>query len=271
MGKAESLINNSRVLLATAVPSSVWKQIGRKGNTFEGEIISDEGVVSAYVKLLGPEDVLKEALCAVLAKRLSLPITQPYYVEVRNNEQFFGGKKLSTPAFGLGRPSIPSFKIQSDAVAEILNKWPELLKCAVFDLWIANSDRYPSTNLTFERNGTIWIFDHDDALASHLSPSTAVTSQLLGYATEDKGQMDLYRLRRDGWLIAEEIADLDWKEIRKDVQPNTVEGGSQFFDRYSKFLQARVSHLQKLIHEGLGLRQFELFPLPLAKDSRNEK
>src|SRR5690606_11046538 len=126
-----------------------------------------------------PDGVLKEALCAVLAKELNLPITQPYLVDLSNIRQYFAGLRYSTPAFGLERSRVPSFKFRTQAAQDALLKWPELLRCAVFDIWIGNGDRFPGTNLTFERNGTIWIFDHDDALAAHLSPATAIKSQLL--------------------------------------------------------------------------------------------
>src|SRR5690606_15443286 len=89
--KPPRMLNNHRVEVATAIPGSAWKPISEKGNTFEGEISTDEGVKAAYVKVLPPDGVLKEALCAVLAKELNLPITQPYLVDLSNIRQYFAG------------------------------------------------------------------------------------------------------------------------------------------------------------------------------------
>ena len=68
-------INDFHIQIATAYPGTRPVR-SKKKNVFLAEIQTDEGRKDAYVKLLNIEDIAKEALCAVLARKLHLPMLQ---------------------------------------------------------------------------------------------------------------------------------------------------------------------------------------------------
>lgn len=75
-------INDPRVQIATALPPLDHVST-RKGTTFRAPIIDVfRSRRMAYLKLLKLEDIAREALCAVLARVVGLPIKQAFYVYV---------------------------------------------------------------------------------------------------------------------------------------------------------------------------------------------
>lgn len=164
---AQMPINDFRIQLATAYPDATPVRSG-KGITFFAELATDQGRKQAFIKLLRIEDIAREAICAVLARKLFLPMLQPYYVSV--DPATLGGHVPRNPinvAFGLEADGLPNFRIASFQLEEELSNWQEALRLAAFDEWIFNRDRVPN-NLIFAGDGNFWLIDHDDALLDTL-------------------------------------------------------------------------------------------------------
>jgi hypothetical protein len=121
-------INDFRIQLATAYPGATPVRSG-KGTTFFAELSTDQGRKQAFIKLLRTEKIVREAICAVLARKLFLPMLQPYYVSV--DPATLGGHVPRNPinvAFGLEADGLPNFRIASFHLEEELSKWQEAVR-----------------------------------------------------------------------------------------------------------------------------------------------
>lgn len=115
----------------------------------------------AYVKSLSPRKIAVEAVCALLAELLDLPVPAPLLVLVRGDapEIRFGSAMIDAPPF---RHWI---SLHSTAALERVKKWKQLISTACFDEWVANPDRHAGNLLHDGRNG-FWLIDHELALAA---------------------------------------------------------------------------------------------------------
>lgn len=248
------VINDFHIQLATAYPD-LKKIPTRKGRTLRGDIETDDGVVPAYIKLLSIGDVAKEALCAVLARCLYLPVPQPFYVYTDPiNAGQASGNRFNI-AFGLQEELLPFRRLRDDDIAarELLS-WSSLYQCAAFDAWIANGDRFPD-NLLFAGNHDFWMIDHDDALAGYLLPSSSVNSRLFEIIRAGKSEHELYQIRERMLSYAKDYAEIDWNHIKKLVRPIELPGSEQYFDGYIEQLRKRGQHMRSIITTELGIKQ----------------
>jgi len=249
-------ISEFHIKLATAYPNSE-EAPSPKGRTFRAQIESDDEQPFAYIKLLRVEDLAKEALCAVLARKLHLPMLQPYYVSVDPyNFQDHPMGNAAHIAFGLEEDSLPTFRIRGQQIEDELLKWPELYRCAIFDEWIANNDRFPN-NLLYAGNQHFWLIDHDEALPN-INIDEPVQSQLLSLISKGKSELDLHRIRKKMLGYAKAYKEIDWDEIFNLVQPEMVPGLEQHISKYIKFLSERANVMSELISTCLDIRQAEL-------------
>ncbi len=250
-------INDFRIQLATAYPDATPVSSG-KGATFRVEIATDHGPKEAFIKLLSVEDIAREAICAVLARKLYLPMLQPYYVSV--DRVTLGGhlpRNSINVAFGLEADSLPNFRIASYGMEEDLSRWHEASRLAAFDEWIFNRDRIPN-NLLFAGDGNYWLIDHDDALPEYASPSANASSQMLQLLSHNKSEIELFGIRNELRTFIAGYRSVDWEEILELVLPHELTGSVSMFNRHIDFLSARTEHLDQIFSESLGIRQREL-------------
>ena len=253
-------INKFHVQLATAYPGVRAVDSG-KGNTLRGRIATDGGAKTAYIKLLGIEDIAREAICAVLARKLHLPMLQPYYVQVDptilSGVRGVGPKNPSNLAFGLEEELVPYRRVVNQLLDEELQLWPDALRVAAFDEWVFNRDRIPS-NLLFAGDHQFWLIDHDDALPNYASPECSSSSQLLQLLRKNKPQLALFRMHRSLRKRIEEYRSIDWNEILHLLNPHELTGSVSIYGRYIGFLRQRIGHLDSIFSQDLGIRQQEL-------------
>ena len=250
-------INDFRIQLATAYPGATPARSG-KGTTFFAELATDQGRKQAFIKLLRIEEIAREAICAVLARKLFLPMLQPYYVSV--DPATLGGHVPRNPinvAFGLEADGLPNFRIASFQLDEELSKWQEALRLAAFDEWIFNRDRIPN-NLIFAGEGSFWLIDHDDALPGYALPSASANSQLLQLLGHNKSEIELFRIRKELRTFVAEYRSIDWNEIFDLVRSDQLTGSATMFNSHIRFLRRRIEHLDRIFSESLGIRQGEL-------------
>lgn len=264
------LINDFHIQLATAYPGA--KQVrSSKGSTLKAEIATDEGRKNAYVKLLSIEDIAREAICAVLARKLHLPMLQPYYVNVDPTviEDHQAGN-IHKIAFGVEADETPAFRITNSLSEGDILGWEEALRLAVFDEWIYNRDRVPN-NLIFAGKGHFLLIDHDEALPNYASPTTCSSAQLLQLFAKNRSEFELYEIRRRAMEYVEEYLLIDWVEIYAFLSPENLPGSTQLFEKHIAFLSARRENMRGMIGQSLGIKQKELnFPTPnkMIKDKK---
>ena len=253
-------INDFRVQIATAIPP-LEPVSTRKGTTFRAPIYDVQGARRlAYLKLLRVEDIAREALCAVLARLVGLPIAQAFYVYVE--PAYAPGHVTGNTynlAFGLEREYYPTFSIANDQVHEDITRWPEALACGVFDEWIFNGDRLPK-NLVFASNGVYWMIDHDEALPNRAHVDDVCNAQILQVLSKGKSEWELHRLRRESLNVVERFKNINWAEVLNLVLPPdlaTINIGSHF-EKHIKFLRQRIDHMPEILANSLQIRQLDM-------------
>lgn len=262
-------LNNPRIEIATAYPD-VSKVDSGKGITLLGDISTDEGRKPAFLKLLSLEGIAREAMCSVLARRLHLPVRQGYYVSLGNTPFLRQAGNIEGLAFGCMHGFAPLFRLRDlPSFETALLRWPDLLKSAVFDEWIANEDRLPN-NMAFERGGIFWLFDHDEAFPGHVSPNTPVRSQLLILLAKDKTEIDLHRIRNQALDIVKSYENINWDEIYSDVRAKEFKILDSYFVRQINFLKARIPEMRTILTHNLGIKQTELFTSDIKNNVKNQ-
>jgi hypothetical protein len=263
-------LNNPRIEIATAYPNLEEISVGKgKGVTLLGDIHTDQGVKLAFVKLLSLEGIAREAISSVLARKLHLPVRQGYYVSLVNTRFHSQSGNVESLAFGalydftrlFRLADLPSFETE-------LLKWPELLKSAVFDEWIANGDRLPN-NMAFEQGNVFWLFDHDEAFPGHVSAGTAVSSQLLSLLAKDKAELALHRIRNEALEVVKSYEKIDWDEIYRGVRAKEFKSLEKYFVKQINFLKARIPEMRNILTQDLGIKQAELLLSDLQKNLKN--
>lgn len=264
-------INDFHIQVATAYPG-VRDVASKRGRVFRVAIRTDEGRKDAYVKLLNIEDIAKEALCAVLARKLYLPMLQPYYVCI--DRVTLGGALPANAfniAFGVEADNLPAFPITDNQMDERVCSWPEACRLAAFDEWIFNRDRIPK-NLLFAGDGHFWLIDHDEAIPGYASPSTPANNRLLQLLSHEKSEFELFKLHRRMRTHINEYKSIDWNEIVALLKSDELPKSQQIFRRYISFLKERTDHLDGIFSQVLGIRQDQLdFGLSTAETKSKEK
>lgn len=254
--------NNFQIRLATAYPG-VQPVQSSKGTTLKAEISTDQGRKDAFVKLISIEDIAREALCAVLARKLQLPMLQPYYVQV--DPSVIGDYRagnIYNIAFGLEANEAPAFRVIHHLTEEEISGWNDILRVAVFDEWIYNRDRIPN-NLIFTGNGQFSLIDHDEAMPNYASPDACANTQLLQHLVSNKSELELHQIRRKANKYIEQLRSINWGVIYELLLPNSLPGSAQLFKNKIKFLSVRSENMRAIITQSLGIKQQEFyFPTP---------
>jgi hypothetical protein len=265
--------NDFRIQLATALPG-VEAEPSRKDRTFLADIVIPDGVaIKAYVKLLPVEDIAREALCAVLARKLHLPMLRPFYVSV--DPSYTGNRQgnIQHVAFGIEKDILPAFRVRGQEMDTELRRWSDLERCAIFDEWIGNRDRYPN-NLLYAGNKQFTIFDHDEALPDGMSATALGGSNLLDMLVQGKqgNEFELHRLSKKLMGFAEDYKTIDWTEIMECLAPENIPGIDQHFKRFITLLAERAIVMRQIVEHRLGIRQIDwtLAPGSGKADGRQE-
>ncbi|MES2672918.1 MAG: HipA family kinase [Pseudomonadota bacterium] len=264
-------LNNPRTEIATAYPDlSKDNSAHGKGVTLLGDISTDQGRIRAFVKLLSPEGIAREAICSVLAKMLHLPVRQGYYVDLGSTQFHRQAGNVEGLAFGCMRGFTPLFRLKDlPSFESDLLKWPELLRSAVFDEWIANGDRLPN-NMAFERGNVFWLFDHDEAFPGHVGPNTPVCPQLLALVAKNKTELDLHRIRNQALAFVRGYESINWEEVSHCVRATEVKFLERYFVKQINFLKARIPEMQNILTQDLGIRQSDFFSSNPEKNAKNQ-
>ena len=268
------LQDSGKIELATAYLPENGEVEGGRNIVLETNIETDRGQVPAYVKLMSFEKIAKEALCAILAKTLGLPVKQPYYVNVNNLEPRYSRPNLGNLAFGVERGIIPPLSVRTGDIEDLVLKWTLLVRCGIFDEWIGNSDRYPRTSFSFEEDGTFWIFDHDDAFPELLlsMPENPIGSQLLSLAARGRSELELHMIRREAISFEKELREINWELVKQNMRIDQAFDLEPYVNKYIDFLIVRMGFLTEVVSKCIGLKQVDMFSngrRPQIQENRN--
>ncbi len=249
--------NCFQIRLATAYPGA-QPVPSSKGATLRAEISTDQGLKDAYIKLIDIDGVAKEALCAVLARKLQLPMLQPYYVQVDPSIMSdYCPSNIHNIAFGIEADEISAFRLTHLPTEDDISGWSDVLRLAVFDEWIYNRDRIPN-NLIFHGKRHFRLIDHDEALPNYASPGSSANAQLLQQLARNKSELERHRIRKKALVYIDEYKSIDWNEIHKLLLTENLPGSAQIFRKYIRFLAERSKHMHAIITESLDIKQQEL-------------
>ena len=265
-------LNNPRIEIATAYPNLKKISLGKgKGVTLFGDIHTDQGARLAYVKLLSLEGIAREAICSVLGRLLHLPVRQGYFVSMVNTQFHSQTGNVESLAFGTLYDFTRLFRLTELSGFEMeLLKWPDLLKSAVFDEWIANGDRLPN-NMAFERGNLFWLFDHDEAFPGHISKGTPVGSQLLALFARDKAEIELHRIRNQALEIVKSYEQIEWDGVYNYVRAKEFKILEKYFLKQISFLKNRVAEMRNILTQDLGIKQIDFFSSDIQKKPKESK
>ena len=162
--------------LATLLPSYPGPQlVAGQGveETWKAEVYAESGPTIAYVKMLEPQQLISEVVCALIGAALGLNMPKPFLVHVdranlsqsrkwQTDEQLricFGSEDQKHPS--LRRYLIGPSSLPAPVVNALLN-WASYKHTAWFDEWTANMDRHIG-NILYD-GSEFWLIDHSHAL-----------------------------------------------------------------------------------------------------------
>jgi hypothetical protein len=253
-------INDPQVQIATAIPP-LEPRPSRKGTTYRASIYDGRRTRrQVFLKLLKIEDIAREALCAVLARVVALPIRQAFYVHVDPVD--VPGQRSGNPhrlAFGLEQEHYLTFRIANDQTHDAIRRWDDALACGVFDQWIFNEDRLPN-NLLRASNNVFWLIDHDEALPSYARADQVCNSQILQVLREGKTELDLHRLRRKALHVIERFRKVNWTDLTHYVLSTDVAMTDirSHIEKHIEFLRRRIEHMPDILTHSLKIRQLDM-------------
>ncbi len=245
------------VQLGTLLPGATVAKIGRH-KPLDGVVITNDGELSAIVKILEPRKLLTELCCTTLARGVGLPVPPPILVKVSSQHYPNLDFRQDVLAFGSVRTNYPnygSYFNSKDSAERALKKWPKLVDCAAFDLWLGIEDRIPN-NLLFDGSNKFCLIDFDDAVAPHLAPETVTRGELSRCASQGLSEIELHRLRQKMSITIANAPDIDL--LYHAIPTGSFTEGSKILAQLLKFLQDRVPHMHRIITTNLGIKQLDL-------------
>jgi hypothetical protein len=210
-----------------------------------GMVRTTRGDIPVIVKAVPRREIAVELLCALLGQRLGLAVPEPVLVALPDHDLAFGSADVGHPSFR------HYLQVQNDPhILQRLLDWPQLVRAASFDDWIANPDRHVG-NVLFDGAGQFWLIDHGLALAQGLDPAASVNNQLLDLARHGRDELALQRLKRDLIGFAETYR-------REDVQAAGDRVPLLHAVELVDFLTVRLAHLTGFVRKRLHPRQQDI-------------
>jgi hypothetical protein len=224
----------------TAVVDTAGKGINQ---SVRGVVRIASGDVEAYVKILDIREIVVECVCAILGRRLSLPIPAPLLVYVPEE---FGGPTLAFGSVTVASPDLMFFLRagHSEAVGARLRNWSLLQPAGCFDEWIGNCDRHLE-NMLHDGVDRFWLIDHGLAVHDGWAPdSTFPENKLMSFLVDGLAEKELQSLLQRVIKIADDHAGEDL--ARCDISDLALVVGAMLPDAVVNWLTARQPHLVRL-------------------------
>lgn len=249
------------VQLMTVLPGG--KRHSPGSNVWQCAVQLNDGLGTAYVKLVPPYQLVREVVCALVAQAAGLPVLAPG-VALLDSAQLDDVE--SRYAFAtLAVHTRAAQGIRDDYVfREQLSRWTDFGKTIAFDSWIANSDRTPA-NLLFRGPSDFLLIDHGEAIPHGMAVDAPTVNRLARLALSDVSRVeeDVAVQRVQHAAAAFDLVDLKKVEV---ASLSGGWGGESMLRECCRFLADRLRYLDDLIVQSFGAGQQSL-PLRQATDS----
>ena len=217
--------------LATLLPSVPGPQLVNGlgvEETWKAAIYAETGPTVAYVKMLEPNQVLSEVVCALVGLAFGLNIPKPFLVHVQradlSQSRKWNANETQRICFGSEDARHPSFRQvlhaqqgHTNALMNQLLNWSGYKETAWFDEWTANVDSHIG-NILFD--GTdFWLIDHGHAFTGSrwvpgdLDPSKHFNNKFLSPGYVAKFNM----LIKQEWISSAGAESLKYQAIALDA------------------------------------------------------
>ena len=258
-------------MLGTLLPGAELLEDNSKNPVWKAPIKLSDRTEFVYLKLLDPRKIFVEAICAIIGREVGLPIPEPVLVKIPQHllVDLLGlDEDEKTPklniAFGSMDADYPSLNRilnveDNEHIWSKLQSHSKSLEAAVFDEWVANSDRHWG-NLLYDGGDEFIFIDHDLALPEGVGKDIAVDDNLLLDFIRDKSDelskaRILKQVRGD---LSENYAQVDIKQCVEICYGSSLLEQEKL-DQIVTFLTERINFLHKIIQEKLKPEQGELF------------
>lgn len=217
----------------------------------------DRGTIVAYVKITDHRKIFIECVCAIVGRRLGIPIPPPCLVNIPFQDY---SDIVDADTLGFGSEDVELQSIRkplNDNEEFVLNKlkqYPKTRDCAAFDEWIANADRNVG-NILFGGNDDFIFIDHELAVPENMNVNKVLDNIL-------------------GNLIAKDITEFEKRQIFKHLNDNIITdcnnlpfpaiSSNAYASQYLapeiissaiKFLEERSRVVSKMMHDRLKIGQ----------------
>ncbi|MDP2488057.1 hypothetical protein Q8W38_01825 [Vibrio splendidus] len=262
--------NKSNIVLGTLLPGAELLEDNSKNPVWKAPVkTTDSKTEFVYLKLLKPRRLFAEAICAIIGRKIGLPIPEPILVKVPAHlmVELVGEESVDSSifiGFGSKDADYPSLNRvlnveDNELIWEKLRAHTKSLEAAIFDEWIANSDRHWG-NLLYDGGDEFIFIDHDLALPEQAESNQPISKNLLfNFISEELDELSKVRIVKK---VREELCDnYSTVDIKKCVEicygPSLLDQDD--IDSIVAFLIERIGFLNEIIRKKLNPEQGELF------------
>ncbi len=267
----ESIVDTtSNIVLGTLLPGAELLEDNSKNPVWKAPIkTTDLKTQFVYLKLLEPRRLFAEAICAIIGRQIGLPIPEPILVKVPAHlmVDLIGEESIDSSffiGFGSKDADYPSLNRvlsveDNELIWDKLRAHTKSLEAAIFDEWVANSDRHWG-NLLYDGGDEFIFIDHDLALPEKAKSDQPITKNLLfNFISDEVDELSKARIVKK---VREELCiNYSKVDIRKCVEicygPSLLD--QDIIDSIVTFLIERINFLNEIIRKKLNPEQGELF------------
>ena len=255
MKRASPPLLSGLVSEATQVQPGVWL----------GTVFCEEGLTTAYIKVMSPQKMLVECLAAMLGRAHDLPIPRPHIVSVED-PSFLPECPLpgwTGWAFGSSAsvaPTLERITRDEETAARLLKGWKRAVEGAVFDCLIANEDRTRKNILWSDGPEGVGLIDHDDALPGWVmhDPRTETRNLLLDILCDGDDDLNRLRLRKQSLEAAQVYSRTEWQSFIADPVWLKLFSDEPTALKLLDYVLTRLNHLPYLLERGTKSPQHQV-------------
>lgn len=229
--------------------------------TWKGHVRTNEGTTVVFAKLIDAREICIEAFCAILGRKIGIPIPKPFLILADSNSLPSIPDGQHAIMFGSEDAAFPSFRRYADceqAYARLQN-FKATLDVGAFDEWIANHDRNLG-NILYDGGNDFLFIDHGLAIPDGMNPcAPASDNNIIRALFSIKSEIDKYRdLRTASKDITPTYKLLKLEEIMSQTRSREYLTENEV-KKVVDFLTQRLSVIDSLIRCRLGLSQVDMF------------
>lgn len=243
------------LLIGTLLPGAVPIDNHNINPVWRGNVQLSDVRRSMYVKAVEPRTLAVEVICAIVGRRIGLPIPRPALVQVTSRSLpqatmptlFFGSESVDNPDLKKWLARDP------DTTMAHLNNWSKLIDAGCFDEWIANADRHGG-NILYGGGKNFVLIDHSEALPRRLQVADpALENTILTFASSAKPPKQIQTLYGKAKACTQPYASITVQAEIQQILHTVCDHAT--VDGLLAFLHQRIHSLLMLISKRIGHAQ----------------